>query len=207
MTPNRTSVVVLGAGGHAKVVISTLQASGWTVAAAYDDDENKWGRTVLGVPVLGGIANMEEPERAVIALGSGSARERLAARFPRTEWITAVHPRAWVHDSVVLGAGTVIFAAAVVQPESTIGRHAIVNTGATVDHDCVIGDFVHLAPGCHLAGGVHVGRMAFLGIGSSVLPGRRIGDGAILGAGAVAIRDVENGATAVGVPARTLRRR
>lgn len=194
-------IVVLGGGGHAKVVLATLQAAGWTVSGVYDDDPAKQGSSVLGVPVVGRIADMDAPERAVIALGSGTTRELLADRFPGTEWVPVVHPRAYVHESVDIGAGTVIFAGAVVQPDSSIGRHVIVNTGATIDHDCRVEDFVHLGPGCHLGGGVEVGRLAVLSTGSAVASGLRIGAGATLGAGAAASTDIEPGATAVGVPA------
>ena len=94
----------------------------------------------------------------------------------------------------------------VVQPDAVIGDHVIVNTGATIDHDCTIGDYAHLAPGVHLSGSVHVGEGAFLGIGSVVIPGVKIGRWSTLGAGAVAIRDLADGVTAVGVPARVLKR-
>jgi UDP-perosamine 4-acetyltransferase len=198
-------VAVLGAGGHGKVVIATLQAAGWQVAAVYDDAEERWGGAVLGVPIRGplGAAAGAEVDGAVVAVGDNRARKSLAERFD-LPWIAVVHPAAVVHPSVELGAGTVVFAGAAIQPDTRIGRHAIVNTGASVDHDCRLGDFVHVAPGARLGGGVTVGEGVFVGIGSSVVPGITIGPWATVGAGAAVVRDVAAGATVVGVPARPL---
>src|SRR5437870_140468 len=174
-------VTVLGAGGHAKVVIATLRAAGMGVGAVLDDDPASWGRDVLGVRVAGAIEQLSGA--AVIAVGSNRARAAIAAKLAGTTWATAVHPTAFLAEGVKLGAGTVVFAGAVIQPDTVIGEHAIINTAASVDHDCVIEDFVHLAPGVHLAGDVRVGRGAFLGVGTSVIPGIRIGADAVLGAG------------------------
>lgn len=200
-------IVVVGAGGHAKVVLSTLDAAGTPARAVFDDDPNKQGQRLLGVPIAGPLAELEARGDlvGVIAVGDNRARVAIARRLP-LDWRTAVHPTAWVHPSVVLGAGTVVFAGAVVQPDTRIGHHAIVNTGATLDHDCELEDFVHVAPGVHLAGDVTLGEGAFLGIGSRVIPGRTVGAWSVVGAGATVIRDLSPGATAVGTPARTVER-
>jgi sugar O-acyltransferase (sialic acid O-acetyltransferase NeuD family) len=200
---SREPVAVLGAGGHAKVVISTLRSAGIPVTAVLDDEPGTWGGEVLGVPVRG--AMIEAPShtrRAVIAVGSNAARARIAAALPSIEWATVIHPGAVIAEGVQIGAGTVVFAGCVIQPDTVLGEHVILNTGSSVDHDCVVGDFVHLAPGVRIAGTVHIERGAFLGIGSIVIPGRRIGADAIVGAGGVVIGDVPAGATVVGVPAR-----
>lgn len=196
---------VLAAGGHAKVVIATLQAAGWRVVAAYDDDEARWGGELLGVPIRGPLeaAAGAEVDGAVVAVGDNRVRKSLAERFD-LPWIAVVHPAAVVHPSVELGGGTVVFAGAAIQPDTRIGRHAIVNTGASVDHDCRLGDFVHVAPGARLGGGVAVGEGALVGIGSCVVPGVTVGPWATAGAGAAVVRDVAAGATVVGVPARPL---
>jgi sugar O-acyltransferase (sialic acid O-acetyltransferase NeuD family) len=205
----RKPIVVVGAGGHAKVVVSTLEAAGETVLAAFDDDERLWGRSLLSVPIRGPVARLSEAGavRAVIALGVNALRRDISLGFPDVEWITAVHPAAWVHSTVRLGPGTVVFAGAVIQPDTVLGAHVIVNTGASVDHDCAVGDFVHAAPGVRLAGGVGVGEGTLLGLGSTVNPGVRIGAWVIVGAGAAVVADLPDGVTAVGVPAKPLRRR
>lgn len=200
-------VAVIGAGGHAKVVISTLQADRHTVRSILDDNPDLWGHSVMGIPVLGAVSLLEDTETtaAIVAIGDNTARQQVVALYKHVNWVTAVHPQAYVHPSVGLGPGTVVMAGAVVQVGVAVGRHCIVNTGATVDHDCTLGDFAHIAPGVHLAGRVHVGTGAMLGISSCAIPGVRVGDWASVGAGGVVIRDIPARCTVVGVPARVLR--
>lgn len=201
-----SEVVVMGAGGHAKVVISTLQAAGHTVVAAYADDEARWGCEILGVPVRGPLAAAGEAGVAsgVIAIGCNETRKKVA-RVVNLRWLTVVHPAAWVAPDAQLGEGTVVLAGAIVQPGCVVGRHVIINTAATIDHDCVIKDCAHIAPGVHLAGNVRVGEGAFLGIGCTAIPSRKIGAWTIVGAGAVVVRDLGDGVIAYGVPARAKR--
>ena len=196
--------VIIGAGGHAKVVISTLQGAKVSVAAVFDDNQTLWGTKIMGVTVSGPVASIERKQFdfGVIAIGNNSKRKQIADSFD-LNWATAVHPTAYVHPSVKIGAGSVIFAGAVIQPETVIGEHVIINTGASVDHDCIIDDYVHIAPGVHLAGNVQLGEGTFLGIGSSVIPGVKIGAWTIIGAGGVVIRDIPDETIAVGVPARS----
>lgn len=201
------SVYVIGGGGHAKVVIATLQAAGETVAGVLDDDAAKQGGSLLGVPVLGPVAMAGQGGYpAVIAVGDNTTRQRIAASLPEVEWVGAIHPAAVVHPSVRLGAGTVVFAGAVVQPDTEVGAHAIINTGATVDHDCRLGDYVHVAPGANLSGGVRLDEGVFLGIGARAIPGITVGEWTVVGAGAVVVQALPARCTAIGVPARPLRR-
>ncbi len=203
----RGPVAVIGAGGHAKVVIATLQAAGFAVTAVFDDASAKWGSELLGVPVRGAVAELAglDGVALVIAIGDNAARAKMAARLGEGRpWVSVVHPGALVHPSVKLGPGTVVFAGAVVQPDTRIGAHAIVNTGASVDHDCRIGDFAHLAPGVRLAGGVEVGDGALLGIGSVVKPSLVVGAWTTVGAGGAVVNDLPGGITAAGVPAKPL---
>jgi sugar O-acyltransferase (sialic acid O-acetyltransferase NeuD family) len=200
-------LVVIGSGGHAKVVIATAQAAGWTVTAIADDDPATHGRRVLGIAVGGTTAAiLADPDAlAVLAIGSNRARARLGGSA-RCRFATIVHPSAVVHATVLLAPGTVVFAGAVIQPDTVVGAHAIVNTAASIDHDCAIGDFVHVAPGVRLAGNVTLGEGAFLGIGSCAIPGVTIGAWTTVGAGASVVHDLPADVTAVGVPARPLRR-
>ena len=199
------SVLVVGAGGHAKVVIATLRAAGHAIAGVLDDAPEPVGRTVLGIPVIGPIARLGDHDGpAVLAIGSNRVRRRLAAAYPEANWLAVVHPSAVVDESVRVGEGAVVFAGAVVQPDTVVGRHAIVNTGATVDHDGRLGAFVHVGPGAHLSGNVMIGEGGFLGVGACAAPGTTIGAWATVGAGAAVVRDLPPNVTSVGVPARPL---
>lgn len=198
-------VVVIGAGGHAKVIVGLLRALGREVDSCLDSNPALWGKDVLGVRVGAPPEELVPGTQAVLAIGSNRTRRALAPL--RYSWQTLVHPRAFVDPTAMLGVGTVVFAGAVIQPAARIGAHVIINTGATVDHDCTIGDYVHLAPGVTLAGAVQVREGAFLGVGASVIPGRVVGAWATVGAGATVVRDLAPDVTAVGLPARPITRR
>jgi len=201
-------VFILGAGGHAKVVAATLQEAGIPIAAFLDDDPGKIGSIIAGVQVAGSLDTIigKGKVKAVIALGDNRTRKEAAIRFqPYCRWITAIHPLAVIHESVKIEEGTVVFAGAVIQPDTRIGRHVIVNTGVTIDHDCDIRDFAHLGPGTHLAGNVALREGCLLGVGVAVIPGRQIGEWSTVGANASVVADVPDGVIAVGVPAQVIK--
>ena len=202
------TITVVGAGGHAKVVVAILQAADRGPLLIFDDDSETWGTELLGVPILGSIGSIaraaeEIPEAAIVAVGDNRLRAKLASTL-NLAWTTAVHPSAIVHPSVSIGPGSVVCAGAIIQPGTRIGCHVIVNTAASVDHDCELGDFVHLAPGAQIAGGVRIGAGTLIGIGSSIVPEVAVGKWVTVGAGAAVAGDLPDGCTAVGVPARVV---
>jgi UDP-perosamine 4-acetyltransferase len=208
----RKGIVIVGAGGHAKVCVESLRARGEDVAFCVGSVGG--GTECLGVPVLEGDEHIERLrqqgyERAFIALGSNGLRARLADVVVGHGYklVNAVHPQAVVSPTARIGEGVAIMAGVVINADATIGDLSIINTGATVDHDCVIGTAVHIGPQSALAGTVTVGDRAFLGAGSRVIPGMAIGAGATIGAGGVVITPVEEGATAVGVPTRVIKQK
>jgi sugar O-acyltransferase (sialic acid O-acetyltransferase NeuD family) len=201
--PSLGELIVVGAGGHAKVVVASARAAGFRVMAIVDDARQRWGESRLGVPVSGPTEPvLQDPgAQVVLAIGDNRVRRQLAATA-RCRFVSVVHPSAIIDATVRLGDGSVVFAGAVIQPDTTIGAHAIVNTGASIDHDCVLGEAVHIAPGTRLAGNVTLGDEVFLGIGTVVIPGVTIGARTTIGAGAVVVRDLPADVVAVGVPAR-----
>jgi len=200
-------IVLLGAGGHAKVVIEAFRAAGETVASCVGGPSDP--QSLLDVPVIPDEAELPALRasglsRAFVAIGSNRLREKLGAKLESLgfELVSIIHPRACVSPSVRIGRGVVIMAGSVVNACAVIGDLAIINTGATVDHDCVIGRCVHVAPQCALAGCVRVGDRAMLGVGAKVIPGITIGADATVGAGSVVVRNVSDAALVMGVPAR-----
>ena len=206
-------VVIIGAGGHGKVVLDVLQAQGkYRVAGFLDANASLAESYVCGVPVLGQINALprlrrQKIRRAIIAIGDNKARLAQVSDVDAAgmDLVTAVHPTAFVSPRAKLGRGVVVAPQASVVTEAVVGDLVIVNTGAVVDHECVLGDGAHVCPGAALAGRVRVGRGAFIGIGANVIQCRTVGDFAVIGAGAVVIDDVRDGAKMVGVPARQIR--
>lgn len=198
---------IIGAGGHAKVVIDTVRSSDeFTVAGVVDDDPQSWSTDFCGVEVIGPItcATFEawNIKHAVLAIGDNQARAELSQRFDAClTWAVVVHAKAYVASGVEVGKGTVVFAGAIIQPSSSVGEHAIINTSCSIDHDCVIQDFVHIGPGARIAGRVDVGSGSLIGVGASLLPGVTIGEWSLVGGGAVVVKNVPVRSTAIGVPA------
>jgi sugar O-acyltransferase (sialic acid O-acetyltransferase NeuD family) len=197
-------VSLVGAGGHAKVVLEALHAGFPGVAVGVFDDAASG--TLLGIPIVRLPAAGAVPGPAHVAIGDASARERLCRALLQAgvHLLAIAHPAAIVSPSARLAGGVFAAAKCVIGPQATVGEAAIVNHGAIVDHDCVVGEWSHIAPGVVLGGGVSVGRAALVGAGATVLPGVRIGEHAIIGAGAVVARDVAPRTRVAGVPARPL---
>jgi UDP-perosamine 4-acetyltransferase len=205
-------VIIVGGGGHAKVVLDVLRAAEWEPAGLLDP--NPESRDLDGVPVLGGddlsAALFAQGHRnAFVAIGDNALRCRLGTRLRAIgfDLVTAIHPSAVVSRSSQIGYGVVIMPLAVVNAYARIGDLAIVNTGAIVEHDCVVGEAAHVAPRSVLGGQVTIGDRVFFGIGAVARPRSIIGSQAIVGAGAVVVGEIPAGETVVGTPARTLVRR
>lgn len=201
-----SSILILGAGGHGKVVADILLLQGLSVIGFLDDNPALWKTKVLGLPVLGKIETYHDypSDGLIFGIGNNQLRQKIIQQFgiEANRWITAVHPRAIVAASVHIGCGTVIAAGGVINPDTIIGKHAIINTAATVDHDCTIGDYAHIAPGTHLAGGTAIGIGALMGVGSVTIPCRSVGDWAVVGAGSTVIHNIPANVMAKGTPAR-----
>lgn len=200
-------LVILGAGGQAKVVITTARLCGYDPVAIYDDDENKIGRSFAGVAVVGRICDLPEDfsGQAFIAIGCNRVRKKIAERLCRAQWPILVHPSAFVCETASLGPGTIVCAGSRVMVEVEVGRHSIVNTGANIDHECEIADYCHICPGCNLAGAVKIGEGCFIGTGASIIPLMQIGSWSLVGAGATVIANVPEKVVVVGVPASVRR--
>lgn len=210
-----TSLLVLGAGGHAKVVAETALASGFASSLALLDDRcTALGSlpSVLGWPVVGPLVlslqadTAAQFDAAVVAIGHAATRLHWIQQLQAAGYHLPVlkHPTAWVSSSAQLGPASVVFAQAAVQAQVSIGTGVILNTGCSVDHDSQLADGVHICPGARLAGEVGVGPRSWIGIGASVIQKVCIGSDVCVGAGAAVVRDVPNKVVVVGVPARVV---
>lgn len=205
-------LLIVGAGGHGKVVADTAFECGrWEKIAFLDDRYPELNSSLLW-PVLGKIEQaalfLLDYSDLSVAIGNNLLRVELVHRFTKMGFFTPtiVHPTAFVSRSAMIGAASVVFAQVAVNAGTQIGIGSIVNTGATIDHDCLLGDGVHISPGAHLAGTVKVGNYSWLGIGSSVIQQISIGESVVVGAGAVITENVPNDVTIVGVPGKIIKK-
>lgn len=207
-------ILVLGGGGHARVIIDALRHMRKRLLGIIDPNVPVGGE-IYGLPVLGGdeiVADYDPREiQLVNAVGSTGAplrRRQLFEHFSARGYAFAsvVHPAAVVAQDVIAGSGVQVMAGAVVQPGAVLGDNVLINTKASVDHGCRIGSHTHVAPGATICGDVTVGDGSLVGSGAVIIQGLRVGSGVIIGAGSVVVSDVADNAQVVGVPARVVQR-
>jgi len=197
-------LLVVGAGGHAKVVIDAAEEAGLEIAGvigiATDAPE------ILGHPVSHDRAALTA-DGFIVAIGDNTLRSRIFAEY-RASGLTpasVVHPSAIVGRDVVIGDGTFVAAGVIVNAGARIGADTILNTGCTVDHDCAVGGHCHIGPQVALCGAVTLGEGVLLGVGSCASPGASVGDWSVVGAGAAIVDDLPARSVCVGLPARPVR--
>lgn len=196
-------MLIYGAGGHARVLISCLKANHLVVDAIFDDDQTK--HQILDYPING----MYQPDKyqnihILIAVGNNQLRHQIAQQISHPFGLQ-VHPSSLVDVSVKIGVGTVILHGSIVQVGTKIGEHVIINTGAKIDHDCLIADYTHIAPGSILCGHVEIGSYSFIGAGSVVAPGVEIGTHCHIAAGSIITRNIPDGSVVRGNPGRIIK--
>lgn len=207
-----SGLLVLGAGGHGRVVVDTACEMGIWDNIAFLDDRYPELTSSLSWPVIGTIEQagdfLSEYSDLVIAIGNNLLRVELIERFAQKgfSFPIIVHPTAFISKSAEIGCGSVVFAQSAINAGSKLGIGCIVNTGATVDHDCILGDGIHISPGAHLAGAVKVGNGSWIGLGSSVIQQISIGNGVVVGAGAVITNSIPNDVTVIGIPGKIVKR-
>jgi sugar O-acyltransferase (sialic acid O-acetyltransferase NeuD family) len=212
LRPGTELVVVVGAGGHGKVVAEALSLMvSDEIDGFIDCNEAIQGTCVLGRPVIAGhdwLFREAEERLIAVALGIGNEFDRQRLWRECTEngiqVLTVIHPDATIASSTVIGEGAVVLAKAVLNADSQVGRGAIINTAAVIEHDVTIGDFAHVAPNATTGGGVRIGALCHIGLGAQILPGIAIGSRTSVGAGAVVLHDLPEQVVAVGNPARIL---
>lgn len=208
-------LIVVGASGHAKVVIDIVERMGGHRIVGLVDRDGKpgkiWDYSVLGrTDDLPAIAARLGVPAYVLGIGTNADRRRVGEQMresaPKLTAVAAIHPSAAVGRDVEIGPGTVVMAGAMINPSCRIGRGCVINTGASLDHDCVMGDYASLAPGAVIGGTCEIGAGAWVGIGATVVQNIRIGAGATVGAGSTVLHDVDADVTVIGTPARVMQK-
>ncbi len=210
--PNATKpVILLGAGGHARVLISLLHLIDRPIAAVLDDDPAKHGERIDGVAITGGFdqLNQHRPDAVQLVNALGSAHRptaRQAVYEQHTElgytFATLIHPAASIAPETTIEQGVQIMAGAIIQPGATLKANGLINTAASIDHDTTVGEHCHIAPGAAVCGNVTIGQACHIGAGAAIIQGRTIGEGAVVGAGATVLSNIPADQVVVGTPAR-----
>ena len=202
-----SSLLILGAGGHGRVVADAALASRvWSGVSGCDrDPARSSGELLPGVSLQPLESALASAVPVHVAIGNAANREREANAIRVDLVATVIHPAAAVSSHATVEPGCFIAAQAVVAPGASLGRCVIVNHGAVVDHDVKVGAFSHIAPLVALGGGSQVGSRTLVGGGASVLPGVRVGDDVVIGAGAVVCDHLDQPGVYAGVPARRMK--
>lgn len=201
-------LIIIGAGGHGKVVAQVaIKMNRWQKIAFLDDDESI--NTCMSLDIIGKIENASKYKNEAdffVAIGDNGIREKIQEKLiaETLSVVRLIHPNAVIGREVEIGIGTVVMAGVVINSSCKIGKGCIINTSCSLDHDNVIEDYVHISPGVHLAGTVKIGKMSWLGIGSVVSNNINVCEKCKLGAGAVVVHDIYVPGTYVGVPVRRI---
>ncbi|GLX78787.1 acetyltransferase [Thalassotalea insulae] len=205
-----SKLLIIGAGGHGRVIADCAEASRQYCEIAFLDDSYPEREQNLAWPIIEKSStwkSFKDEYSFALAIGNNQARLALyrALDEANVHLPNIIHPAAIISSHSELGKGNVVFANAVINPGSKIGNACIINTSASVDHDCQLADAVHISPGAHLAGSVKVGQCSWFGVSSSSVQAICIADNTQIGAGAAVTKDTEANGLYVGVPARRIK--
>ena len=203
-------VIIIGAGGHAKVIADIIEKSGDQIVGFLDDKIEKNTIIVKDYKVIGdlnsrfslSIANKDY--EFITAIGDNKRRKEISTS-PNLKFYTAIHPSAQIGLDVKIEEGTAIMANVCINSSARIGKHCIINTGAIIEHDNIIENFVHISPNATLGGTVRIGENTHIGIGSVVKNNITICQNCTVGAGAAVVKNILEEGTYIGVPARKIK--
>lgn len=195
----KKNIVIIGAGGHSKVLSDIVSSLGYNLCGFLDDTKTEPG-------IIGELSDYEKYLKCefVIGIGDNYERKRIASNM-NCKFASLIHPTAIVSPSVKLGEGTVVMPNAVVNAASTIGKHCIINTSSVVEHDCRLGDYVHISPGAVLCGKVDIGNLCHIGAGVVVKDKISIVSKCTIGISAGVVKNINQPGVYYGVPAKEKR--
>ena len=204
------NVIVIGAGGHAKVIADIIKKSGDEIVGFLDDNADIQGNTIFDGKIVLGDTSEESVKKYsdcyfIIGIGSNRVRKIISEKYSNLKWYTAIHPNSIIGCDVSINEGTAVMAGTVINTGTVVGRHCIVNTCSSLDHDNILEDYVHISPGSHLAGTVKINEGTWICAGVTIINNITIGKNNIIGAGATVIKNIEEeGCTFVGIPVKKL---
>lgn len=199
----RNKLIIIGAGGHGKVVANIAMLNGYKEIYFLDDDTSK--NYIGKYQIIGTTKDINRYKNEYdffIAIGNNQIRKKISMLLldNNIKPVSLIHPSAVIDDTVQIGYGVVVMANAVINADTMIGNNVIINTASSIDHDCIINDYVHISPGVHIAGNVHIGEKSWLCIGSTIINNITVGADIIVGAGSVVIQNILESGIYVGIP-------
>ena len=204
MKTDLRKIVLIGAGGHGRVVADIAAQNGYGKIVFLDSAFPAIRKNLMWDVVGKSLEDVDGSWLAFVAVGNCTIRLGIleGLRAAEREVPSLIHPSAAISSYSNIGFGSAVMPQTVINAGAVVGFGAIVNSGATIDHDCQIGNGVHISPGVHLAGGVKIGDGSWIGIGSVIRENIEVGKGVTVGAGSVVVKDIGDGQTVVGVPAQ-----
>lgn len=198
-------LIIIGAGGHGKVLADNALKNGYTDICFVDDHATG---LCMGFPIVGTSADIpgldDDKTDFIIGIGNNEIRKMIAEKYS-VHWASLIHPSAQIAVNVSIGKGTAVMAGAIINVDTTVGEHCIINTGAIVEHDNVIEKYAHISPGAKLGGTTHVGQQSHIGIGATVINNIEVCSNCTVGAGAVVIKNIVDKGAYVGVPVKKIK--
>lgn len=200
---HKKEVVIIGMGGHGKVIADIIKASGDIVAGFLDDGIFKESKYSF----LGTVDDYIKytDKYFIIAIGNNKIRKEIADKLKDVKYYTAIHPFSFISEASAIEEGTVIMPGCVINCDAKIGKHCIINSNSTVEHDCAIGDFSHISPGAVLCGTVKLGDNVWIGANSVVKNNTSLCDNVQIGAGGVVVKNISEEGTYVGIPCKKIK--
>lgn len=208
---NDRTFIIIGAGGHARVVADNILANGFTLKGIVDVEYSGQKEKIMGYPVLGGLDYVEQfdPSEIVLSISIGNnTRRSFYYEFFREKGFffpPLIHPAAIVSEFSHISDGALINAGAVINAGAEIGENCIVNTSSIIEHEVSLGKYCHVCPGAKIAGRVSIGNNSFIGMGANIIDYIKIGSNVVIGAGSVIIKDIASKSTYAGVPGRKIK--
>ncbi|HZH58312.1 MAG TPA: acetyltransferase [Metabacillus sp.] len=203
------NIVIIGNGGHSKVVRDIILSNQNLHIVGYLDD--KFEDLIQDELFYGPISSYQflidkfEEIKFIIAIGHNQTRKQIVNKMnlEETLYLSPVHPSAIISPSARIGKGTVVMANTVINADAVIGDHVIVNTGSIIEHDSKVNDFAHVSPNATLTGCVQLGEGVHIGAGAILIPNVEVGDWSTIGAGATVINSIPPNIIAFGTPAKS----